>query len=283
MLTRKMETVKKLPPLPPIDDTNAWVDLIYYTLGLNPIPVVSKAKVAKKGFEWKQWQTNSIPEDLVNTWKQNNDYAEGIAVITGLVWRGNHKGKYFTCIDCDNLKAIEEFCTRNGVTVSIKEIAEKFIVEQHRDNLNKCHIYFYSDIPILAKSSDVNKLKGLGLRRDEVPLYEIKSKSNTLAFCTPSLHQNGEHYEIFGNTYPELVSLNATQARELMHHIDSIVTKHGLKYLANDNGNGKSQIPIHELFKQDCVIYKGNDRHLNSYELWVRCSDIIIEFSLWSR
>ena len=51
-----------------------------------------------------------------------------MAIILGEVWFGPHKGEYLIFIDCDNLKAIEEFCTRNGKTVSITEIAQKMIV-----------------------------------------------------------------------------------------------------------------------------------------------------------
>jgi hypothetical protein len=44
-------------------------------------------------------------------------------------------------------------------------MAHKFIVEQHKDNLEKAHIYFYSPIPFPKKSSDSIlglEVKGVG-------------------------------------------------------------------------------------------------------------------------
>ena len=43
-------------------------------------------------------------------------------------------------------------------------------------------------------------------------------------------------------------------------HIDSICKKYGLAYL-DENGKGKGDISITELFKPDTRIYKGNNRH----------------------
>ena len=86
----------------------------------------------KKTFmEWKQWQTESIPEELHDQWKKENRFANGLAIILGKVWRGEHIGEYLIFIDCDNLKAIEEGrYPRNGETATLKQIAEKFIVRE---------------------------------------------------------------------------------------------------------------------------------------------------------
>jgi hypothetical protein len=57
-------------------------------------------------------------------------------------------------------------------------MAHKFIVEQHKDNLEKAHIYFYSPIPFPKKSSD----SILGL--------EVKGVGeHGIAYCAPSIHQ----------------------------------------------------------------------------------------------
>ena len=99
-------------------------------------------------------------------------------------------GEYFNCIDCDNKLAIDEFVQRDGhTTIPLEKIAEKFIVEQHKDNPNKCHIYFYSKVPIIAKSSSVNTVGKDKIENNVVQGFEIKSQSNTIAFCSPSFHE----------------------------------------------------------------------------------------------
>src|SRR5919106_2470889 len=100
--------------LPPLEDHNAWADYWYYTVGVNPIPVIPRARTGKKGYDWKDWQLKSLPEDLFKKWKDENAYADGIGVLAGQVWRGDHAGEYFIFIDLDNLKAIEEFCEKDG-------------------------------------------------------------------------------------------------------------------------------------------------------------------------
>ena len=97
-------------------------------------------------------------------------------------------------------------------------MAHKFIVEQHKDNLEKAHIYFYSPIPFPKKSSD----SILGL--------EVKGVGeHGIAYCAPSIHQSGEPYEISGTTEP--MTLTDKQANELKLHIDSICKKYSLEYL----------------------------------------------------
>jgi hypothetical protein len=100
---------------------------------------------------------------------------------------------------------------------------EKFLVEQHKDNLDKAHIYFYSPIPFVQKSADTVlglELKGLG--------------NHGIAFCSPSMHKNGHPYEILGTIDP--VVLTPVQARELMQHIDQICIRNGVQYLGKANG-----------------------------------------------
>ena len=209
--------------------------------------------------EWKQYQDSPISEEQLNKWKQENAFKDGMAVITGRVWRGLHEGQYFNCIDCDNLKAIEEFCTKNDTIKSLQEMAQHFLIEQHKDNASKAHVYFYSTIPIVSKSSSVNTVGAWKIENNEVPAFEIKSKNNTISFCTPSVHKNGEHYEIIGTTEP--IALGDKPATELMHHLDRIFKKYGLQYLDIANGNGKALTPMTDLFRADFVIVQNNNRH----------------------
>ena len=155
---------------------------------------------------------------------RKGDFEKGMAIVVGRVWhREDKKGLFFVCIDLDKRKAIEEVCTRNQKTISLQELARKFIVEQHRDNPDKAHIYFYSPIPFPKKSAD----SILGL--------EVKgSGDHGIVFCSPSIHRDGHPYEIVGTTKP--IILNELQARELIQHIDQICIKHGLQYLENVSG-----------------------------------------------
>jgi hypothetical protein len=190
------------------------------------------------------------------------------------VWRGEHAGKYLTFIDCDNLKAIEEFCTRNGKTVSLTDVAEKFIVEQHKDNPNNFHIYFYSEIPFVGKSSDTNRVGAEKISNDEIPAFEIKGLgTHGIAYCAPSVHKNGERYQIIGTTRPE--TLDANTAQEMMEHIDSICKRYGLHYLensGNNGGNNKALPSIADLFQEDYTVEEGHNRH----EALLRVMDSLI-------
>ena len=265
---------------PPSDDLNAWADYWRYELGLNTIPAHTLVK--KTSISWKEWQMKPIPEELHEQWKRENKFADGLAIIPGKVWHGEHAGKYLIFIDCDNLKSIEEFCTRNGKTVSLRDISEKFIVEQHKDNPNKAHIYVYSETPFIGKSSDTNKVGIEKIANNELPALEVKGLgTHGIAYCTPSVHKNGERYQIIGTTMP--ITLNIRQAHELMQHIDSFLTKYGLGYLKNaDNGigTGKALIPMEELGREDFVINEGHNRHeallryMESRIMKLRTSDV---------
>jgi hypothetical protein len=75
-----------------------------------------------------------------------------LAVISGQVrHRSDKLGQFLVIIDADTKKAIEELCTRNGKAISLEHMASssKFLIEQHKDDLNKAHIFFYSPIPFV--------------------------------------------------------------------------------------------------------------------------------------
>ena len=139
--------------MPPLTDHNAWADYWRDVVGVNVIPAKTKEK--KVFVKWSEWQLKPIPADLHEQWKKENVFNDGIAIVVGKVWWGSHAGEYLIFLDCDNSLAIQEFCTRNSRTVTIEEIAQKFIVEQHPDDTSKAHIYFYSKIPFVKKSSDI--------------------------------------------------------------------------------------------------------------------------------
>jgi hypothetical protein len=222
-----------------------WADFWRCTIGVNVIPADTKNKVT--GIKWSQYQNNPIPEWQHEQWKKESAFSNGIAIILGRVWHNeSKKDLYFTLIDADKLQAINEICTRNGKTTSLQEMAQKFIVEQHKDNLEKAHVYFYSPLPFPKKSSDPDlgfEVKGLG--------------DHGIAYCTPSIHQGGQPYEIIGTTEP--IILTEEQAREFKLHIDSICKKYGLEYLEKHYRNLlDSEAKIHQGERHDSLISIAN-------------------------
>jgi hypothetical protein len=216
---------------------NEWADFWRFNIGVNVIPADTKNK--RTNIRWAEWQDTPIPEELYNQWKEQGAFSYGIAIIPGKVWhREDKKDQYFTFLDADKQKAIDELCLRNGKTTTLQEMAQKFIVEQHRDNLQKAHIYFYSPIPFPKKSSDSVlglESKGLG--------------EHGIAYCANSIHKDGQPYEIIGTTNP--ITLTADQAKELIGYIDQVCKKYNLEYLEKHYRN---------LLDSDTKIYQG-ERH----------------------
>ena len=196
-------------------------DFWRYNIGVNVIPADTRNKTTS--ISWKPYQNSPVPQWQYEQWIKDNAFARGMAVIPGRTWHNKDKmGKYLICIDVDKRKAIEELCTRNKKTISIQKLGQKFLVEQHRDNPDKAHIYFYSPISFPKKSADSVlglEVKGLG--------------EHGIVFCSPSIHKDGYPYEIIGTTQP--IVLNETQARELIQHLDQICIKYGIPYLEKDS------------------------------------------------
>ncbi|PWU80243.1 MAG: hypothetical protein DLM72_13225 [Candidatus Nitrosopolaris wilkensis] len=211
--------------------------------------------------KWGQYQDNPVSEKVHNQWKLNNDFINGMAVILGKVWFGQHAGLYFNAIDADNQIAIEEICTRDGKTKSIQELANWTLIEQHLDNLNKMHIYFYSKTPFPKKNSDIgptNPRLSEALLEGKIPAIEVKGYKG-ISYCTPSPRNNeGYYWKIIGTHEPFILPSNESW----INHIDCICRKYGLKYIEALHGNGNSQIPIKELFNPDAIIFEGYNRHL---------------------
>src|SRR5688500_7086917 len=172
-----------------INSINESADFWHYQIGVNVIP--SNTENKKTYENWSQWQDKPIPDELHEQRKRNGEYNKGIAIITGKIWRGKNKGKYLNGIDCDNRKAIEEICTKDGKTISLEELAKWTIVEQHKDNPNKAHIYVISTKPFKNKSTTgINQ----GLVKDnnntEIPAIEVKCEKRIM-FVSPSIHRDG--------------------------------------------------------------------------------------------
>ena len=167
---------------------NEWADFWRYQIGVNVLPAKRKRPLV----QWKQWQNKPMPEDMHNQWKKQGAFAEGISIVPGKVWHNKEKqGLYLISLDADKQQAITELCTQNGKKVSLDKMAQKFLVEQHKDNLQKAHVYFYSPKPFPKKDAD----SVLGL--------EVKGVGgHGVANCAGSIHKNGKPWEIIGTTNP---------------------------------------------------------------------------------
>jgi Bifunctional DNA primase/polymerase, N-terminal len=225
---------------------NEFADFWRYDIGVNVIPAdtINKRPI----IAWSEFQDKSIPEELHNQWKEQEAFSKGMAIIPGKVWHKEDKnGLFLIFIDLDKLTAIQEVCTNgNGKSISLQEMSQKFIVEQHRDSLDKAHIYFYSPIPFPKKSADSIiglEIKGLG--------------EHGIAYCSPSIHKQGQQYEIIGTSEPQ--TLTVEQAKEFMQQIDNICKKYGIEYLEKHHKNLlDSNSKIYEGSRHDSLIRIAN-------------------------
>ena len=231
--------------LQPPRSANEWADYYYYDVGENVIPAISKIK--KPLVPWKEdprgnWEKIAIPEEIFNEWKNENKFKDGMAVICGEVYRGEHKGKWLNGIDCDNKLAIKEMCPSG-----INNIASITVIEQHA-NKDKCHIYFYTSEPIQSKAP---------LDGDNIPKIEIKSGGKFLLYCAGGIHKDGSPIEILGSRKIKTVDKFYLETR-----IDDIFKKYGLTYL--ETTSTQYQKPLYQV---EGKLHEGNNRgvHILSY------------------
>jgi hypothetical protein len=229
-------------------DYNGWADFWRDIIGVNVIAADTRNKSTY--VKWSEWRNKPIPRELHDRWKSENAFSKGLAIIPGKVWhRDDKKGLYFIFIDMDKKQAISEICRRNGKDITLEQMAQKTLVEQHKDNLEKAHMYFYSAIPFPNKGPDAVigiEVKGLG--------------QNGIAFCSPSIHQAGYPYEIIGTTEP--VVLNTKQAEEMMQHINRICLKYGLEYFEKDSKFNRLKPMIQRLIIDPTLRIPKGERHL---------------------
>jgi P4 family phage/plasmid primase-like protien len=251
-----------------IENANKAADYWYYIEGANVIPVDAKQKKAWILKSWTWCQSNSIPLKVFEKLKELGLFAYGVGVVLGRLWRGDNTGKFLNMIDGDNRLALQEICTRNGRIVSIQELGQWTLIEQHKDDSDRGHIYIASEKPFPFKASDKGK-PGLGNRiaTNEIPAIEVKC-IGYIAYAWNSMHQNGCRYE-FVNGEPSLglgLGLDGNKRKAALcdafkEHINNICKKYGLQYLDESGKSGVGDIPIAELFEEDTIIYEGNDRH----------------------
>jgi hypothetical protein len=227
-----------------IVDTDFW----FYTIGANVIPALSMNKRPKVTVT--EWQDKSIPIEVYENWKETGAFKDGCAIYTGLIWRGEYKGKYLVCIDIDNEKGIREVLSKFGKVDTLEKLSEKTIVEQHLDAIQKAHIYFIVEKPLSKKSG----IGGPNMIKDrEIPALEVKSEGkHGIMICSPSIHGNGHPYQINCTSIPTV--LNKEQSEDLEKSMNEIYEKYG------SSTAGNNLIPIQELFRPDFKIHAGNNR-----------------------
>ncbi|HSF51601.1 MAG TPA: bifunctional DNA primase/polymerase, partial [Nitrososphaeraceae archaeon] len=214
---------------------NQLADFWFYIIGVNVIPFDTQKRIPVI-YHYDEYQNEPIPIEIYEQWKREGKFEKGIAIILGKVYRGNNIGQYLIGIDIDREKGLREFLTKNNRHAELEKFAEKTIVEQHKDELYRAHIYFYSPIPFPQKTPD----SILGI--------EVKSRGeHGIMFVSPSVHKNGFNYEIIGNA-KEPLHLSSQQAIELMRHLDNICVKHGIKYLEKEKNRILTE-PLKKIIK----------------------------------
>ncbi len=228
---------------------------------LNVIPYDTKNRKPTLS-DYRQYQNSRIPEIVFKEWTEKGQFEKGMAIFPGKVYLENNKDElYWVSFDFDTKEAIEEFCHIFGKNVTLAELSKRFVVEQHKDNLEKAHVSMLSPIPFPNKGADSK----IGL--------EVKSKGeHGIMFVSPSPHKHGGFYEIIGSKEPCI--LNKDQAYELILRIDNICKKHGLEYLERKTGVANNQLKrtIKNLKIDDKTNIQINEGERNSTLLSIACS-----------
>jgi len=228
---------------------NEWADFWYYDIGVTPLPVFSKNKndhtkpLAK--VKWTKYQKSELDEKTFVQWKSQNLFKDGIAILGGFVYRGKNKGKYLIMVDCDNQKGIDELSPKGG----LKIMCQRTLVEQHKDRVDKAHIYFYSDKPIHKKIVSGNE------SANNHPAIEIKGNGgHGIHIVSPSIHVDGHPYEItsIGREPAFVISLE--------DQIQKICNKFGIKYLDDESKFEYSQTQASKFMADDFRIGESEGR-----------------------
>ena len=201
------------------------LDFWFYTVGVNVCPADTRNKRTSEN--WKPMQNTPMSNEEYEELKKNGAFIRGAAVITGKVWRGDYVGCYLNGIDLDNQKAIEEICSAsifNGKAITLQELAQSTLLEQHPDDTTKLHFYVFSKHPFRNKTSDHGNS---WFNRETMPAIEVKGLK-CLMFCTPSMHKGGHRYEFLNQRVPGL-------SENLEQVINDILSNHDIEYLSKDD------------------------------------------------
>lgn len=125
---------------PPTDIKTPNEGAIYQRrfIGVETLPAISKEK--KPDDLWKRYQDPTKPatDEEFQSRLDNDKFKDGICILTGRVrHRPDRRRLFYVVIDGDRADGIKELFTRNGRTITIQDVAKKWIVEQHKDNPEK--------------------------------------------------------------------------------------------------------------------------------------------------
>lgn len=247
--------------------SNDWADYWYYEVGVNGVPYNGEQKNT-----WVQWKNHpkgdftkvSIPLEVFNAWKKADSFSNGIATVCGKVFRGEHIGKWLNGIDLDNKLGIEKLfpSIMSGdieTRRTLKQIAEKNLVEQH-NNKEKCHVYFYTkNRPILSKIANSDHYDGKDPKIPTRPQIEIKSGGSAIMNCTPSPHKDGSKLQILGTT--KIITVDADT---LENQVNEICIKYKIPYLFKDGQKDfQLDLPsVQNIIDSKGKMYAGENRQI---------------------
>lgn len=233
---------------------NDWADFWRFKCGLNVIPADTKNKRVYE--KWSVWQNEGVNEGQHQAWKERSSFDNGMAIMAGNIWHKEELKDYSLCfIDLDNQKAVQEVCAVFGAK-DVKELSQVTIVEQHRDDISKAHVYFYTQYVLKKKSSDATRNLKERLDSNAIPAIEVKCQSDGLAYCTPSPHKGGYNYEIIGTK-----EIGRFDGKKIEDNLYKVYEKYGL-IIGNESRNEwTNKIPMEELLKPDFIIEAGHNRH----------------------
>lgn len=199
---------------------NMFADYFFYTFG---VPVLPKIKGTKRpNGEWGLYTKHGVSVEQHEKWKKEGAYENGFMLIPGNVYRGQYKGKYFVALDCDSSISFEYI--KKLLKEKYSQVNDYFIIEQHRDNLQKAHFYLFSEIPFPKKI------------KDKVIELEIACEGNDKLMCSsPGPHPGGFAYEFEdmdnkarNNWLPK--NLDKQQSEDLLRSIQHYCKENGVSY-----------------------------------------------------
>ena len=198
--------------------SNEWADFWRNDVGVNVIP----ANTAEKTTDilWTNdprgnWQTEPIPQEVHDGWKNRGMFEKGMAIVCGQVFHNEQfKGMWLNAIDCDNKEGTNAMCP-----TSVEYTAKGTLVEQHA-NPENCHIFFYTDKP----------LKNRLLVEGQQIKIEIKSAGKNILYCAGGYHKDGSLIDIVGTRKIKIVDTEKLQKK-----LDNILGVQEIKLKIKDS------------------------------------------------